>query len=272
MKIKVNKTALQKKLERHEAYVKTSVPQLVRKYARIYAVELANRTQPFSVGKGAGAKAKKLGEDAVEKGITRVMPRREYFQFIVDSTESEAIKKRLQTLIASNQWQAFADAMVAVGMWKEARAVSGDEIKKTHQAHRNPKTGRTLGIMRQKKMFLAGSEVDGYISEVKKRVGLTKSAWADCARSIGGVNGDGARGIPAFAKSKKHKTGGTAKDRTNGGKKPAIDMTNELPWASTACPPREQDTAGKIARDKMIKEAGKILDYLAKNNLTGNMQ
>ena len=38
-----------------------TIPELVRKNARLLAVELANRTQPFSVGKGGGAKGKEKG-------------------------------------------------------------------------------------------------------------------------------------------------------------------------------------------------------------------
>ena len=49
-----------------------TIPDLTRKHARLLAVELANRTQPFSVGKGGGAKGKERGTKRTRFDIERL--------------------------------------------------------------------------------------------------------------------------------------------------------------------------------------------------------
>ena len=267
--IKVDDSTLVQLLKNHEGFVSKTMPELVRKYSRIACVELANRTQPFSVGaKSEGAK--KLGEDAVKIGITGVIPEKAYFQFIVDSTSNDTLRERLQGYVASGQWKKFAEVMVSVGMWKEAKVISGREIGTIHKQHRSKSTGRALST--KGKMYLAKSGPDAYIKKIQKRVGLSKSGWADAARKIGGVKGDGARGIPAFAKAKRHKSAGGITDRTKDKTNPRVDMQNDTPWVSRICPRSEQLIALQIARDKMIKEADMRLKSAAKNKFEESTQ
>jgi hypothetical protein len=261
-KITVDSKELDEILKNHELFVKKSVPEMVRKYSRLCAVELANRTQPFSVGTGAGKKAEGLGKGAVDKGVGTVIAGPAALQLIVDKTTSEKLKAQLQGHLTSNNMKAFGSALKAVGMYKDYEMLSKSQLGDAHKNHRSKKTGRSYS---PKKEFLTAANLGAYIKKVQKRVGLSKSGWADCARKIGGIKGDGARGIPAFAKAKRHGSHGHVTFKLKG-KNPSIAMRNDIPWISRICPSSEQKKALGIAKDKMIKEMNQRLKAATKNN------
>jgi hypothetical protein len=132
-----------------------------------------------------------------------------------------------------------------------------------HKDHRSQKSGRSWSPKRN--MFIATTGLSSYIKQIQKRVGLAKAQWADCARQIGGIKGDGARGIPAFAKSKNHKTSGSIIDGLKS-RNPSITMTSKLPWASRILPKDEIKFAQHIVREKMIKQASIMTRAAAKKN------
>jgi hypothetical protein len=267
--IKVDDTEFRQLLKNHDGFVSRTMPELVRKYSRIACVELANRTQPFSVG-GAAANAKKLGEEATSKGINTVIAGKEWMRYFADRSDNESIRERLQSLAAANDVRGFAAFLRSVGMNVPVEVISSGEIGKVHNNNRNKRTGRTF--KRIDKIYLTKSGLDSYVKKVVRRVGLSKSGWADAARKIGGVKGDGARGIPAFAKAKRHKSAGGITDRTKDKSNPRVDMQNDTPWVSRICPRSEQLIALQIARDKMIKEADMRLKSAAKNKFEESTQ
>lgn len=262
-RITVDSKELDEILKNHEAFVKKSVPEMVRKYSRLCAVELANRTQPFSVGKGGGKEAENKSNSAVEKGITQVIPEKSRLQIIADSTTNETLRKRLQGYINSNNIKAFGSALKAVGMYKDYQVLSKSQIPDTHKQYRSAKTGRTNKP--KDKSFLTAANLGAYIKKIQQRVGLSKSGWADCARKIGGLKGDGARGIPAFAKAKRHGSHGHVTFNLKG-ENPSVSMRNDIPWISRICPAIQQRYALNVARDKMVKEMQKRLSAAAKTN------
>jgi hypothetical protein len=261
-KITVDSKELDGMLRNFEAFVEKSVPDLVRKYARLAAVELANRTQPFSVGAGAGAKAKKDGENAIENDIHKIIPSHIRFQAIVDATTSESLRKRLQGYLSSNNMTAFGTILKNVGMFKDFEVISKSQLPGVHKDHRSSRTGRTSS---KQKTLLTSASVSAYIKKVQKKVGMGKAGWADCARKIGGLAGDGARGIPAFAKAARHGSYGSVTMKLKG-ENPSVRMTNEIPWSSRICDDRQQKMALDIARDKMAKEMDKRIRAAAKTN------
>jgi hypothetical protein len=100
---------------------------------------------------------------------------------------------------------------------------------------------------------------------VQKRVGFSKSAWAECAEYIGGVKGDATRGIPAWAKSKDNIAKGVIQDGIKS-RNPFIRMESRLPWASKILPVSEIKHAHHIVREKMIKQANYMIKHAAKKN------
>jgi len=261
-RIKSDTSELDEILANFQKFTSSTIPILVRRHARILAVELANRTQPFSVG-STSKNAAKLGKNAVGNDISKVFRTAKTLQTVVDKTKNEGLKNRLQKLINSGNNKAIGEAFKSVGMINEFELIEKSGLATKHKSQRSPKSGRTWSP--KKTMYIATSGLSPYIKEVQRRVGYSKAAWADCARKIGGVKGDGARGIPAFAKSGNHKSSGGIIDgikRSN----PFVTMTSNINWASRILPQSEIKMAQQIVRDKMIKQANLMTKAAAKKN------
>jgi hypothetical protein len=268
-KIKSDTSELDEILANFKEFTSSTIPVLVRQHARLLAVELANRTQPFSVSatgqkiSEAGKSAANKGKFAVEVGVTNVFRSRKTLQTVVDKTQNELLKKRLQDLINAGKNRSIGEVFKKVGMVNEYELISKSGLPAIHKSHRSKKSGRTWSP--KKTMYIATSGSDKYIKEVQKRVGYSKSAWADCARQIGGLKGDGARGIPAFAKSKNHKSSGRIIDGISSSN-PYITMFSNISWASRVLPESQVRMAQHIVRDKMIKQAEKMTKAAARKN------
>jgi hypothetical protein len=148
-------------------------------------------------------------------------------------------------------------------MVEEFQMVTNAMKPPLHKQYRSPTSGRSYSP--RKDMFISSDRIQKYIKEVQKRVGYSKAGWSDCARQIGGVAGDPERGIPAFAKSKKHTSNGSIIDGTYA-ENPFITMTNNVPWTSKILPENQQFTAMARVRDKMVKQAQLMTSKAAKNN------
>jgi hypothetical protein len=262
VKITSNTKDLQEIIENFKSFSKTTLPILVRRHARLLAVELANRTQPFSLGSG-GKDANKLGKNAVDNDVKKIFRDKQSMQIVIDKTIDEKLKEKLQSLLNAGKLEAIGKIFKSVGMINESRIVAKAEKPQLHKQHRSPTSGRSYSP--PKEMLISLTGMPGYIKEVQKRVGHSKAGWADCARRIGGVAGDPERGIPAFAKSKKHTAQGSIIDGTHASN-PFIIMTNNVPWTSRILPEREQLAAIARVREKMVKQAQIMTSKAAKNN------
>ena len=264
--VKVDASNLKEMLLRFEQVTGKSMPQIVQSNARICAVELANRTQPFSVGSGAGPSILSRGTKHLRKDILKAVKDKGKLEEKAQQVGDEKLRARLQTVIASGNESAIAAMLKACGVIKNAfnfHMVNGkDHIRQIHRANRSGRTGHTLSTRGE--YYFAKTGFIDHLETVAKRLGYAKSGWAECARKIGGVKGDGARGIPAFAKRQKGNNG-EAKDNTERKDSPHFTMTNTTPWVSRLLPPRKQTDATNIARDKMIKAMNKVFSYVAKN-------
>jgi hypothetical protein len=269
--IRADTADLRAVLAQHSEFAQKTVPQLVRSHARLCAVELALRTTPFSVGSLKDS-AKKQGENCVTNDIRKVMMDRKDFESFISNFGNEAIRARLQKLIASGNWPVLTETLNKLGYAAKLGGVDfvgKSDFAATHQKYRNKTTGRTR--KKTDKMHVATSSLDPYIKGAIKRVGMSKGGWAECARQIGnlkaGKNGkaaDNARGIPAWAK--RHKKGGEVKDNTGNTNNPHVIMTNTFPWISRICPKVEQDNSVRIATQKMLESFVHALKAAAKKN------
>ena len=264
VKIKSDTRELEEIIENFQKFTKQTIPTLVRRHARLLAVELANRTQPFSVGKGVGKDALTKGKNAVSNDLNKIFRTKSTIQRIVDKTENENIKKKLQAALNSGSNKKIGEIFKAVGMINEYELIAKSGLKEKHKSYRSKTTGRALSP--RKNMFIAtGNSLSTYTKEIQKRVGYSKSAWAECAEYIGGVKGDPQRGIPAFAKNKDNKSKGVIIDGTNKSN-PFVTMTSKLPWASRILPESEIRLAQEIVKNKMMKQANYIMKHAAKKN------
>lgn len=265
--ITVDSKSLRQVLSDHSYFSRFTVPKLVRKYARLCAVELANRTQPFSVGQGGGrGEAYTQGSTRVKNDIGKVLRGKDDLRAMAEYMDDEKIRARVLALIDSGNLEAASKVFANCGFtksWGGYELVRGRaEMKKIHNANRRMRTdGHTIN--KPGKLYVTTTSAEPYIKQVVKRVGMSKGGWAECARQIGGVQGDGARGIPSWAK--RIKAGGEVVDRSTDKRNPHFVMTNTYPWISRICTPIEQKRAVSMAIDKMILEMGKALAAEAKN-------
>lgn len=259
MPITVNADNLKSVMEQFATITGKGIPELMRSNARLCAVELANRTQPFSVGKGAGTKAKSAGETRTANDIGKVIKTRERLDEIFSKTQSASLRASLEKLAAAGRWGELRAVLQKLG-FGALEFVSGQGIRAAHKANRSKTTGRAFN--KPSTLYIATTGLPAYMKEVVKRVGLSKSGWADCAKQIGGVKGDGARGIPAFAK--RHNAGfGDVTESINGANT-SFTMVNSIPWADKVCRPSEQRTALTIAKSKMIEQMRRAIKAASK--------
>jgi hypothetical protein len=228
-----------------------TIPDLTRKHARLLAVELANRTQPFSVGKGGGAKGKERGTKRTRFDIERLFNGEQMFRDIIDGTENKRLATRFRKMQSAGQWAELAALMRAIGIIKKPLQVVSSS-KSTHKSHRFKGSGRVYANRHIDAIYISKNS-DKYINDTVKKVGMSKAGWAACARLIQGIKGDPARGIPAWAKKKAHGKHGRVVDRTNNQENPRIHLKNTIPWISRICPESEQKKALRIVHEKMLK-------------------
>lgn len=262
-KIKTDLRELDEIIKNFAQFKEKTLPKLVEQHARLLAVELANRTQPFSFGKGEAKNAWKLGKNAVENDISKVFRTKLTLQSVIDKTENEKLRNRLQKMLNRGDNRQVAEIFKSVGMIKDYEIIAKSGLADKHKAQRSPRSGRTWSP--RASMNISTSGLQTYTNKIMQRVGLSKSAWADCARLIGGTKGDAARGIPAFAKAKRHANNGNIIHGIHKNN-PYITMTSEIPWASRILRTEEIRFAHHIVREKMIKMANYMIKHAAKKN------
>lgn len=264
--VKVDSTNLKETMKRFEEATGKSVPDIVRASARICAVELANRTQLFSVGKGGGKATLEKYKGYLRKDLLKIVKDKEHLEEKAANIADAGLRLKLQEAIASGKTQTIAAMLKAVGTIKDTsqfNLVSGPgQIAPIHKSHRSKRTGRALST--RPLFHYAKGGIKGYLNVISKRLGYVKSGWAECAREIGGIKGDGARGIPAWAK--RHK-GNNFKVRDQSRLKqinPSITMTNTTPWVRRVLSGRDEKEAVDIGRERMIKMMNSVFSALAK--------
>ncbi len=264
--VKVDASNLKEMLARFSEVTGKSMPQIVRAHARICAVELANRTQPFTGGGKNGSAILARGTENLKKDILKPVKDTEKLRAKADGLRNEKMRVRMQYVVASGSQTAIAALLMAcrtivsVSNFKPTSGVAN--IKTAHRSRRSKTTGHSLSASPDYNYAQTG--LDGYVKQAAKMVGYAKSGWAEAARKIGGVKGDGARGIPAFAKRQK-KDNGDARDNSDNKNSPHFIIINSTPWVSRLIPTSQQNEAKSATRYRMIKAMNRVFAYVAKN-------
>jgi hypothetical protein len=259
-------TDIEDMLEKYQQVSGRSVRELVRAYARLACVQLANRTQAFTSGPSDGPAALDRQSKTVSYDIKKVIKDRQSLEErIQKSIQDEKIRDRMIRVLNAGRYDILAKIMVNIGMIhseSDFNQIAGSSSAKiTHTQYINRRTGRTNSP--PGKVYLSTGELENYITEVQKRIGYAKSGWAQCAREIGGISGDGARGIPAYAK--RHKGGNfNVRDHSNDEQEPYYEMTNTTPYIRKLLDNGSETTAMNIARERMIKSLEKIFQAASK--------
>jgi hypothetical protein len=267
-RITIEKDGLESILTKFEMLERGGVDKLLKASARLCAVQLAHWTQPFSVGQTGKGKAYEKGTTRVSHDVYKVIRSNEKLLAISEHIKNPSIYARMIALINAGDYDAVAKILkathISIGFGSDVEVLKNEgSIRQAHKKHRNKKSGRTFG--KTDKMYIARDGlVKKYIRMVDDRVGKSKAGWADAARRMGAVKGDGSRGIPAWAKKKSHGNNGQAIDSTTGTITGAMTMVNTIPWIDNVCPKTSQEKALDFARQNFIKSVQKAFDYVIK--------
>ena len=156
----------------------------LQKSARSLAVRLANATAPY----GLDADARAKGENAIIADIASITRPLSKYAFgeaeRMRKYDPEAFKRRFTTKTGK--------------VWLEEQDVPLDlsTIKQFHKSMRNKSTGsttkaglfdRTIGRHKAAhRGFIVKTQQQRYINQTKKKVGIAKAGWAECAAILGG--------------------------------------------------------------------------------------
>jgi len=232
-----------------------TIPDAVSLNARLLCVELARRTQPFGEEQTSGT-------IRVKNDIGKIIKNTEQLDEYADRVGSQRIKARLKVLIKSGRFDIVETILRNIGFlnkWTGMEVIGATKMKSVHNEARNKTTGRTKS--RGSKLFISSvSEQETYISEVQKRVGISKGGWADCATQLKKVNKGGLlAGFPTWVKKAMKSGSGKVQDMTGDIKNPRVFLTNNVPWASNVIPESEQANATAVVVVKMRNQMNQIL-------------
>lgn len=255
--IEFKSSDVEEMLKYYVRFSEKSLADIVRKYARICCVELAYRTQPYR--KQGWENSRVIGTTRVQYDIEKVFRAQQTIERILEKTENDNLRERMQKLFSAGEYKKLGDILYMLGITRDQmEVVPFAKMPPVHKAQRHLSSGR---VARRPYGFNYAPSLDRYIKAAQKRVGMSKSGWASCARAIGGIKGDGARGIPAWAKRRSHGNHGRIVDRTHDKENPTILITNQIPWLRRLMRKQEQNAARNFAYLKMIKEIVAILRY-----------
>lgn len=260
MPVTIEATKLSDLMDAYSSITGKGLAEITRAHARICAVELANRTQPFTSGPGSGPARLKQATFYLEKQIRRPIRLREDVEDRLQKIEEDSTRQRVLQLFNAGRYDVLKVIIYRLKIIKsedDFRILSGkDQIKKTHVERRSTRTGQTYSRKGEINMSKAG--IQGYVNEVAKRIGYTKSGWAECARKIGGLSGDGARGIPAFAKRQRGNNW-NVDDNSGNPTNPNFVMKNTTPWIRRLLTERDEKDASRKAKELMIKSMQRVI-------------
>jgi len=233
-----------------------TIPDAVSLNARLLCVELARRTQPFGDKQEAGT-------IRVKNDIGKIIKQPVQLLAMANKVENKKIGKRLKSLIMNQRYDVVETIFRNLGFLNKWTGLefldSKSAIKTHHQDARVKPTGRTK--TRGSKLFISsGSELNTYITEIQKRVGISKGGWADCASQLKKVNKGGLlTGFPTWVKKAMKSGSGKVQDMTSDIKNPRVYLTNNVPWASNVIPESEQAGAIAVVVVKMRNQMNMIL-------------
>lgn len=239
-----------KSLLRFWAYGEKSIREVIRAQARLLAVELARRTQPF----GDGPDAQEQGRKATRRDIRRVFKgpddMRARFQGSLPGTLGASILRYIESGSITRLREVLASLSRPIN-------VTSTLDPNFHQKQRNsrgriPKGRRMIYVADQ-------SAIDEYIVAEEKLVGKAKGGWAAAARALGG-----ARGIPSWVS--RQKSAGGITNRLDSKTAPAVVLRNSVSYASVAISTPEIANAFTVQRNKMQAALNKSLAYEAKRS------
>jgi hypothetical protein len=256
--VTVSDSAMQRALYDLARITKKEFSVVVRREARLIAVQLARVTHPYGGSEGnsnpeggySGTSDRMMGEAAVRRDISRLYaPAFVAFQQIRDNNPEAA--KAFWKAFQDNNWKE-AERIVreSGGRWRNVPVERFD--KSLHKKNRNRQGRVSRHVPAQ--IITNPKAMNAYREKEVKLVGFAKGGWAAAARGIGGM-----RGIPQWVTRHSKAGMGNAVDNSNNSDNPHVLITNSVPYISKVCPQSARDMALRIQRNKMFKHIEKVV-------------
>ncbi len=220
--------------------IKNSVPGFLRQEARLVAVELARRTQPF----GADATTRVVGEVATSSDIYRVYttPGKVYTDI------SNGANKTFWKAVKARQWNRASKILSKAGNVFRSTPIQSFDGGSAHQQLRN-NSGRISKTQKPVMIVQNTQALKTYVKSEMAKVGFGKGGWATCAKALGGI-----RGIPGWV-SRQNSPGQVIENYKS--EVSSVTMTNQVPYATEILSESEKQNAIDIAKDRLAKSVKK---------------
>lgn len=251
---------LRGRLREFSQIVGKETSEAVRQFSRVACVNLATETQPFGKDKEAQA----IGETAVARDIYNVYYPATGYKFHKQATKiaenyytktqaSSASSDKFQNRLTRYQIENNTGALARIAADLGFRDVALDSFDPQRHKGRRDNRGRTHPGKGQ--LIIGGEDqLERYIGETQKKVGLTKAGWAVCAEAIPLNRASSAtRGIPQWVTRNKGRASGSIADLSADPVNPKVKMTNSTPWCSLVLTPAQAQQALNLARDNFVK-------------------
>jgi hypothetical protein len=252
-KFKFEAHKLESILKEYAEIRQVEIPQAVLINGRLLAKELARRTQPFGVSPDAGMQR-------VRNDIGKVIKEDSKLEEMIDKVNDGRIAARLKQLWNARRFDVLETVFRNIGFlnkYGDMQFVT--DFKGPHRANRDPRTGRTRG--KTDALYIAASDIGGYMEETAKRVGISKAGWAVAAEGLPSTvaNKRSSYDFPQFVKDNMSRGSGSAQNNTSNITNPTVTLTNSTPWIDRICPATEQAGAVSVVISKMKNQMAMIL-------------
>jgi len=262
--VTLEKTGMEEFFEFYAKARQKTMPEVLRINARLLAVELAHRTQPY----GKEDSVKKVGESAVARDLLGGKKRYGIFSPISPSIENgmEEYSTGNIRLFVKKDGTVYGTDRAHILNSASAGTLRGIHREAFQNGKMSSAGSRTRDIGRWKfinKYFVPASVLSSYVASAQAKVGLAKSGWAACAKQLkGAVKGSPTRGIPRWVTRHLGDFGfGYIQDNADKADNPSITLTNTCRYADKVCPENTRAAAVAMVKQNMVKQVLSMLRY-----------
>jgi hypothetical protein len=282
-KVQIDNQKLLKKMELYQQVAGKQIAATMRRGARLLAVNLAYSTPPY----GKNSQSQKLGEiavqndmlraympaapistkhdrqkqslrDVVRRVIVRDFKLRDAILSAIDMANRISNRRTKQKRITKkSRALGLADLRVLLAQAPGFNKLKVDETvdKSIHKRTRN-NYGRVRKNWQTRTVVYRSKDLEKYIKEKQKLVGLSKAAWAACAIQVNADVQDALRGIPLWVKRHVAKVPADVIDKAEASS-PDIKLVSKIPWADKALRKADHAEAIRISRQKFFNSMKK---------------